>query len=69
MAEIDLHFLLQNSQVVSIKWEEQGVSLDLVSYLYREGEKYIGYLKPDRDDLTTIVIVGTEVNTQPQVIG
>ena len=49
---IDLHFLLQNSQVVSIKWEEQGVSLDLVSYLYKEGEeKYIGYLKPAREDL------------------
>ena len=44
--------------------------MDLVSLLHREGEEeYIGYLKPDRDDLTTIVIVVTEVNTQPQVIG
>ena len=65
-----LHFLLQNSQVVSIKWEEQGVSLDLVSYLYKEGEeKYIGYLKPAREDLATLVIVVTEVDTRLQVIG
>ena len=41
-----------------------------MSLLQREGEeKYIGYLKPDRNDLTTIVIVVTEANTQPQVIG
>ena len=58
-----LHFFIQNSQVVSIKWDEQEVSLDLVSYLYREGEeKYIGYLKPAREDLATLVIVVTEVD-------
>ena len=65
-----LHFFIQNSQVVSIKWDEQEVSLDLVSYLYREGEeKYIGYLKPAREDLATLVIVVTEVDTRLQVIG
>ena len=70
MAEIDQHFLLQNSQVVSINWKEQGMSLDLVSYLYREGEeKFIGYLKPAREDLATLVIVVTEVDTRLQVIG
>ena len=63
-------FYLQNSQVVSIKWEEKEDSLDLVSYLYREGEeKYIGYLKPAREDLATLVIVVTEVDTRLQVIG
>ena len=56
--------------MVSIKWDEQEVSLDLVSYLYREGEeKYIGYLKPAREDLATLVIVVTEVDTRLQVIG
>ena len=64
------HLFIQNSQVVSIKWDEQEESLDLVSYLYREGkEKYIGYLKPASEDLTTLVIVVTEVNTRLQVIG
>merc|ERR1712130_353976 len=67
--KINLNKYLKNSQVVSVS-NEQEESLNLVSLLQREGEeKYIGYLKPDRDDLTTIVIVGTEVNTQPQVIG
>ena len=65
-----LHLFIQNSQVVSIQWDEQEVSLDLVSYLYREGEeKYIGYLKPAREDLATLVIVVTEVDTRLQVIG
>ena len=65
-----LHLFNQNSQVVSIQWDEQEVSLDLVSYLYREGkEKYIGYLKPAREDLATLVIVVTEVDTRLQVIG
>ena len=65
-----LQFFIQNSQVVSIQWDEQEVSLDLVSYLYREGEeKYIGYLKPAREDLATLVIVVTEVDTRLQVIG
>ena len=59
----------QNSQVVSIK-EEKKDSLDLVSYLYREGEeKYIGYLKPAREDLATVVIVVTDVVTRLQIIG
>ena len=65
-----LQLFIQNSQVVSIQWDEQEVSLDLVSYLYREGEeKYIGYLKPAREDLATLVIVVTEVDTRLQVIG
>ena len=65
-----LQFFIQNSQVVSIQWDEQEVSLDLVSYLYREGkEKYIGYFKPAREDLATLVIVVTEVDTRLQVIG
>ena len=55
---------------MSINWETQEESLDLVSYLYREGEeKYIGYLKPAREDLSTLVIVVTEVDTRLQVIG
>ena len=46
------------------------MSLDLVSYLYREGEeKYVGYLKPAREDLATLVIVVTEVDTRLRVIG
>ena len=46
------------------------MSLDLVSYLHPEGEKKcIGYLKPTRDDLATLVIVVTEVDTRLQVIG
>ena len=62
-------YFFQNSQVVSVSCEQEE-SLNLVSLLQREGEEEcIGYLKPDRNDLTTIVIVGTEVNTQPQVIG
>ena len=61
---------LQNSQVVSVNWEEQEESLDLVSYLYREGEEeYIGYLKPAREDLATVVIVVSEVDTRLQVVG
>ena len=60
----------QNSQVVSINWEEQEGNLDLVSYLYREGEeKYIGYLKPAREDLATLVIVVADVVTRLHVIG
>ena len=62
-------FCLQNSQVVSINWEQED-SLDLVSFLYKEGEeKYIGYLKPTREDLASLVIVVTEVDTRLQVIG
>ena len=46
------------------------MSLDLVSYLYKEGEeKYIGYLKPAREDLATLVIVVSDVVTKLQVIG
>ena len=44
--------------------------MDLVSYLCREGEeKYIGYLKPAREDLATLMIIVTEVDTKLQVIG
>ena len=44
--------------------------MDLVSYLYGEGEeKYIGYLKPAREDLATLVIVVADVVTRLQVIG
>ena len=44
--------------------------MDLVSYLYREGEeKYIGYLKPTREDLATLVIVVADVVTKLPVIG
>ena len=51
-------------------WETQEESLDLVSYLYKEGEKkYIGYLKPAREDLSNLVIVVSEVDTRLQVIG
>jgi len=68
--KVNLNKYLKNSQVVSINWDEQEESLDLVSYLYREGEeKYIGYLKPAREDLATLVIVVTEVDTRLQVIG
>ena len=64
-----LCFCFQNSQVVTIKWEPED-SLDLMSYLYREGEeKYVGYLKPAGEDLTALVIVVTEVDTRLQVIG
>ena len=46
------------------------MSLDLVSYLYREGEeKYIGYLNPAREYLATLVIEVTEVDNRLQVIG
>ena len=55
---------------MSLNWEAQEESLDLVSFLYREGEeKYIGYLKPAREDLANLVIVVTEVETRLQVIG
>ena len=41
-----------------------------MAYLYREGEeKYIGYLKPASEDLATLVVVVTEVDTGLQVIG
>ena len=67
--EINLYFCLQNSQVVSINWKQED-NMDLVSYLYREGEdKYIGYLKPTREDLATLVIVVADVVTRLQVIG
>merc|ERR1719397_2305613 len=35
--KVNLNKYLKNSQVVSINWKEQEDSLDLVSYLYREG--------------------------------
>ena len=61
----------QNSQVVSIFHERGADDADLVSYLAGDDpvEKYIGYLKPDKEDLATVVLVATEVESRTNIIG
>ena len=61
----------QNSQVVSILHEHGADDADLVTYLAGEDalEKHIGYLKPDREDLSTVVLVATEVESRMKIIG
>ena len=42
-----------------------------MSYLAGDNavEKYIGYLKPGREDLATVVLVATKVERRIQIIG
>ena len=61
----------QNSQVVSISHEPDANDADLVTYLAGDGslEKYIGYLKPGSEDLASVVLVATEVESRINIIG
>ena len=61
----------QNSQVVSISHERGADDADLVTYLAGDEalEKYIGYLKPGNEDLATVVLVATEVESRTNIIG
>ena len=56
--------------MVSVSCETQSQPVDLVSYLGGDaGEKFIGYLKPGEDDLATVVLLVTEVDSLSKVIG
>ena len=60
---------VQNSQVVCLSWEV-GEGIDLVTFLGgNDKEKFIGYLKPDREDLMPVVLVVTEISSEMKVVG
>ena len=48
---------------------EEGEDSNLVSYLGHGQDRSIGYLKPDREDLTPVVLVLTEVEGQLKLVG
>ena len=69
MAEkADWQNIIQNSQVVSVSWEERDDN-NLVSYLGHGQDRNIGYLKPGREDLTPVVLVITEVENELKLVG
>ena len=51
-----------------VTWEERE-DTNLVSYLGHGQGKSIGYLKPDREDLTPVVLVVTEVEKELKLVG
>ena len=55
--------------MVCLSWEV-GEDTDLVTFLGgNDKEKFIGYLKPDREDLKPVVLVITEVFSEIKVVG
>ena len=64
----DLKNNIQNSQVMSVSWEERG-DTNLVSYLGHGHTRNIGYLKPAREDLTPVLLVVTEVENKLKLFG
>ena len=56
---------------MSVNSVEHGEDTDLVSYLAGDDalEKYIGYIKPVREDLASVVLVATEVEGKINIIG
>jgi hypothetical protein len=49
-------------------WEEIE-DTNLVSYLGHGQARNIGYLKPDREDLTPVVLVLTDVENELKLVG
>ena len=54
--------------MVSVTLEETE-DIKLLSYLGHSQDKYIGYLKPAREDLTTVVLVAAELTNQLKLVG
>jgi hypothetical protein len=54
--------------VVSVAVEEKE-DINLLSYLGHGQDSYIGYLKPAREDFTTVVLVVTELTHQLKLVG
>ena len=48
---------------------EETEDIKLLSYLGHGQDKYIGYLKPAREDLTTVVLVAAELTNQLKLVG
>jgi hypothetical protein len=48
---------------------EEREDINLVSYLGDGQDKYIGYLKHEREDLTPVVLVVTKVTNAFKLIG
>ena len=53
---------------MSVTWEEREDN-NLVSYLGHGKDRNIGYLRPDREDLTPVVLVVTEVENELKLVG
>jgi hypothetical protein len=51
-----------------VTWEERE-DTNLVSYLGHGLDRSIGYLKPDREDLTPVVLVVTEMENELKLVG
>ena len=51
-----------------MSWEETE-DTNLVSYLGHGRDRNIGYLKPDREDLTPVVLVLTDVENELKLVG
>ena len=54
--------------MVSVTLEETE-DINLLSYLGHGQDRYIGYLKPVREDLTPVVLVVTELTHQLKLVG
>jgi hypothetical protein len=54
--------------VVTVTLEERE-DTKLLSYLGHGQDSYIGYLKPAREDLTTVVLVVTELTNKLKLVG
>ena len=48
---------------------EEREDTNLLSYLGHGQDKYIEYLKPAREDLTTVVLVAAELTNQLKLVG
>ena len=54
--------------MVSVTLEETE-DINPLSYLGHGQDSYIGYLKPAREDVTTVVLVITELPNQLKLVG